>query len=298
MTANLADKTSPEAAISRMDAVDKLDDTAINIAGIERKPRNAADLALAMVVIVAFSSVFIWNGVSSVDFGRHWDEEKLIFAIQKTINSAEIIPGWYNYPSLTYLICLITALTHFPAVSGADWSETVQKLSQYVDSTSFTHLLRAVFAILTASTALFAVLAARAVRAGSLSAAVSAAIVLASFEVFYHARWVAPDPLLMLAGAMTLATALWAARDQRLPVLLLSATCAGLATAAKYPGGCLLLLPLIVAARGPSFSSRAVCVAGRLHCNLSSGDSRNDCRSLALRSRRPFRDGALPQHRA
>jgi hypothetical protein len=188
------------------------------------------------------------------------DEEKLIFAIQKTINSAEVIPGWYNYHSLTYLICLITALTHFPAASGADWSETVQKLSQYVDSTSFTHLLRAVFAVLTASTALFAVLAARAVRAGSLSAAVSAAIVLASFEVFYHARWIAPDPLLMLAGAMTLASALWAARDQRLPVLLLSATCAGLATAAKYPGGCLLLLPLIVAARGPSFSSRAVCV--------------------------------------
>jgi hypothetical protein len=61
MTANLTDKMSPEAAISRMDSVDKLDDTSINIAGIEHKPRNVAYFALAMVVIVAFSSVFIWN---------------------------------------------------------------------------------------------------------------------------------------------------------------------------------------------------------------------------------------------
>jgi hypothetical protein len=226
--------------------------------------RKSLDEALAVVVLLVFGFVFLWCGISSVNFGVHWDEIFVTTSLHKIINSGILLPDSYNHSSLTYLIALITALTHLPAVAaesgGTSLQNSTQLLTQYIDSISFWHLLRAVFVVLTASTALFVVLSARAVGLGSLPAAVSGAVVLGSLEVFYHARWVVPDTLLMLAAAMTLVTALWAARNQQLLLFLLSAACAGLATAAKYPGGCLLLLPLIAAARNPSFFSRAVCM--------------------------------------
>jgi hypothetical protein len=218
--------------------------------------------ALALVVIFAFAAVFLWCAISAVRFGMHWDEWKIIQGVQATITSGVVLPAGYNWPSLTYLIALITSLANLPAVLGED-SVAVGRaqLAEIVGAPPFTHQLRAVFVVLTAWTGLFVVLAARAVGTSWLAASISGAVVLSSFQIFYHSRWIAPDTLVMLAGAMTLAAALWAARDQRLPPLLLAAAAAGLATAAKYPGGCLLLLPLAAVVPGPAAPTR---VAGVL----------------------------------
>ena len=124
----------------------------------------------------------------------------------------------------------------------------------------FKHQLRAVFAALTASTALFTVVAARALGTSWLAASISGAVVLSSFQVLYHSRWIAPDTLMMAAGAMTLGATLWATRDCRVLPLIMAAVAAGLATAAKYPGGCLLLLPLVAAARSPAPGRRVIAV--------------------------------------
>src|SRR5262249_54250505 len=99
--------------------------------------------------------------------------------------------------------------------------------------------------------------AARAAGTGWLAAVVSGAIVLSSFQVFYHSRWIAPDCLVMLTTAMTIASALWAIRNKRLIPLLLTAMSAGLATAAKYPAGFLLLPPLFAATCASGVLSRA-----------------------------------------
>ena len=168
------------------------------------------------------------------------------------------VAAWYNWPSLTYLISLITSLANLPAVLGEDSAAVARaRLAEIVGAPPFTHELRAVFVVLTAWTGLFVVLAARVVGTSWLAASISGAVVLSSFQIFYHSRWIAPDTLVMLAGAMTLAAALWAARDQQLLPLLLAAVGAGLATAAKYPGGCLLLLPLVAAVPGPAAPTRA-----------------------------------------
>jgi hypothetical protein len=225
------------------------------------------DAVLAVTVLSAFGSVFLWCAVLSVDFGTHWDEGNIIRSVQSTLNTGIILPGWYNYPSLTYLVALSTALAKSPVLIGAEFhllrSAGVRaQLAEYAGSQQFNHLLRIVFAVLTASSAIFVLAAARLAGTSWLSAAVGGAVVLASFQVFYHGRWIAPDTLLMLAGSMTIAAALWAVRDRRLLPLSLAAVSAGLATAAKYPGGCLIILPLIAAMRGSASTHRVVQVLG------------------------------------
>ena len=221
----------------------------------------ALEHALAIIVTIAFAAVFLWCAFSMVRFGRHWDEWKIIQGVQETITSGVVLPAGYNWPSLTYLIALFTSLANLPAVVHAGSIAAAKtQLAHIVGSPSFTHQLRAVFAVLTASTGLFAVLAARAIGTSWLAASISGAVVLSSFQVLYHSRWIAPDSLVMLACAMTLAAALPAARDQRPFPLLLAAVAAGIATAAKYTAGCLLLLPLIAAARGPAALARLTIV--------------------------------------
>src|SRR5262249_54247259 len=180
-----------------------------------------------------------------------------------TITTGVPLPAGYNWPSLTYLIALFTALANIPAVLGASSVAAAKaQLADIVGSPTFTHQLGTVFAVLTSSTGLFAILAARAIGTSWLAASISGAVVLSSFQVLYHSRWIAPDSLVMLAGAMTLAAALRAARDQRRLALLLAAVAAGLATAAKYPAGCLLLPPLSLAARGHVAFARVTVVPG------------------------------------
>jgi hypothetical protein len=212
---------------------------------------------LAIMITIAFAALFLWCAISSVGFGKHWDEWKIIQGVQATITSGVPLPAGYNWPSLTYLIALFTALANLPAVVDAGSVDAAKaQLVDIVGSPAYTYQLRTVFAVLTASTGLFSILAARAIGTSWLAASIGGAVVMSSFQVLYHSRWIAPDSLVMLACAMTLAAALRAARNQQRLPLLLAAVAAGLATAAKYPAGCLLLLPLIAAARGPAALAR------------------------------------------
>ena len=220
--------------------------------------RTLPERSLAIVLVIVFAAVFLFCAISSVHFGTHWDESGIINHVQKMLTSGVLLPGYYVYPSLSYYIGLLTALAHVPDTFGADTLATMQlQLAEIAGSSAFKHQLRTAFAVLTASTALFVILAARAAGTGWLAATVGGAIVLSSFQVFYHSRWIAPDCLVMLTAAMTIASALWAIRNKRLVPLLLTAMSAGLATAAKYPAEILLLLPLFVATCASDVPSRA-----------------------------------------
>jgi hypothetical protein len=240
-----------------------------------RHQRTLPETSLAIVLVIVFAAVFLFCAISSVHFGTHWDESSIINHVQKMLTSGVLLPGYYNYPSLSYYIGLLTALAHAPDTFGADTLAAMQlQLAEIAGSSAFKHQLRAVFAVLTASTALFVILAARAAGTEWLAATVSGAIVLSSFQVFYHSRWIAPDCLVMLTAAMTIASALWAIRDTRLVPLLLTATSAGLATAAKYPAGVLLLLPLFAAtcaSNVPSRVARVLIVFGATYLVVTPG---------------------------
>lgn len=78
-------------------------------------------------------------------------------------------------------------------------------------------------------------------RKDPLEAAVACILVGLSWEVGYHARWIAPDGLVLSLGALTMLCAL------RGTWLTGAAAAAGLACSAKYPAG-LFLVPVLLAA--------------------------------------------------
>ena len=141
--------------------------------------------------------------ISTVRFGRHWDEWKIIEGVQETITSGVVLPAGYNSPSLTYLIALFTSLANLPAVVEAGSVAAAKgQLADIVGSPPFTYQLRAVFAVLTASTGLFAVLAARATGTSWLAASISGAMVLSSFPPVAAATLLALNwPIFLYAAA-------------------------------------------------------------------------------------------------
>jgi 4-amino-4-deoxy-L-arabinose transferase-like glycosyltransferase len=210
-----------------------------------------------IAALLPFVVIFVWLGLAGVRFGDHWDEYRIVDSVRDSIKSGILLPGWYNYPSLTYAIAMSTAIAQVPTLHGVHGiAAAAAQLAEIVESPDFSFKLRSVFVILTASIAVFATSAAQRLGLGRLGAAVAGAVVLSSFQVLYHARWIAPDCLAALAAAATLAASLRALRDERDSSLLIAAALAGLAAAAKYPAGLVLLLPIAAAwrrgARGTS----------------------------------------------
>jgi hypothetical protein len=71
--------------------------------------------ARAIIITIAFARLILCYAISTVCFGRHWDEGKIIEGVQ--ITSSVLLPGVSNWPSLTYLVARFTPLANLPASS-------------------------------------------------------------------------------------------------------------------------------------------------------------------------------------
>ena len=58
-----------------------------------------------LTCMIAFSSFYI--GFTGRNFGSHWDEWKLHSAVDNSEYYGVYQPGWYNYPSVSYWVCLV-----------------------------------------------------------------------------------------------------------------------------------------------------------------------------------------------
>lgn len=187
-----------------------------------------------------------WTGFRGIDFGWHWDERKLLAAAARAYDEKVPLPHWYNYPSLSFDVILAAMLPESvgalsaAAASGGDDGATDGTPSSLLRT-------RAVFMTLTLLTGLVAFGAAHAAGVGSWLAAFAAALTLSSWELGYHARWIAPDGLAMTFSALSLALLLAAQRRSaaRQRWVLGAAAAAALAAGAKYPAG-LSLVPVLV----------------------------------------------------
>ena len=83
------------------------------------------------------------SGLSGIDFGCHWDEQKLISSIVKTGRRSLLLPGWYNYPSVCYDIVLLGLL---PDIMQ-NMSIAGPLLEEAAESHSFKIRLRALFSV-------------------------------------------------------------------------------------------------------------------------------------------------------
>lgn len=204
-----------------------------------------------------FFFVFVlvgWLGVTSVDFGVHWDENKLIGSLQDTARGGEWIPRWYHYPSMCYDIGMLVVVGSALRDRTLNRSEGLGGyLPRIAGDGRFRHDLRRVFFLLSSLAGLGTYLLARRLTGCSWSALFAGSLLLSSWEYMYHSRWVAPDAILATIVIWTL-LAQQILREKRSSSsrrgwVVIASVLAGMCIGTKYPGG-IVVLPMIVAIEG------------------------------------------------
>ncbi|MFC1878739.1 ArnT family glycosyltransferase [Chloroflexota bacterium] len=186
-----------------------------------------------------------------LDFGYHWDEKLQFGLVQDSLESGILLPGWYKYPSITYWFSFLGTLPHavltWPQVGG-NWQALVAHLINVTKTDAYLLQVRTIFLLVSALSLVWVYLQPLTWGRSWLEGLVAAAALGFSWEVAYHARWIAPDSVLMQFGALTILCATLAIRQPQHRFWLYgSALAAGLACSTKYPGG-LLVVPALIAA--------------------------------------------------
>jgi hypothetical protein len=204
-------------------------------------PRSRLVPLLALIPFLFVLTLAWW----SVDFGYHWDEDhNKINAVAYSLDHGfTLLPDGYTYPGVNYWLTLGTLLPEIwqtTRQSGPDVAAYKQTLTPFIHSPAFHYRLRRVYAFVAALTGVWIFLAIL-VWGGTARAALFGSLLFASsFEVLYHARWIAPDPVLMQFGALTLLFLALAWKRHSVPALYAAAAAAGLACGSKYPGALLM----------------------------------------------------------
>ncbi len=237
---------------------------------VDHPPRRPwAAWAIVATVVVAF----VGTGLRGLDFGRHWDEPLLLTSLKASLDNRLLLPtgicnydvpvlkgGDYEYPTFLYWVLVGSAAPELltdPAGLGPP-------STAFVQTRAFGLRVRRNCLLLSSLAIVWTYAAARRVARRPVVAAAAAAAVGTSWEVAYHARYIATDAILMQWAALCLAlclTAVTTAGGGRRRWLLAAAVVAGLATGTKYPGG-LLAVPVGAAAwagrdrRWPAFAAK------------------------------------------
>lgn len=222
--------------------------------------RQAAP-ALALIGVI---SVFLVTGLMGLDFGFHWDEPRSLLAIGRPLKTGTILPGAYVYPSMIFDIGTVALAPEsipffwhhaqrppsyaalYAPIAPANEAASIEA---FVQSKTFLLRLRTIFLAITALSGLWLYAAVRASGRSGWEGALAVAVLLTSWEVAYHARWVAPDMLVMQFTALYLLLLIIALRSPSRSLLWLRfcAIAAALACGSKYPSGVLLLPTLFCA---------------------------------------------------
>ena len=217
---------------------------------------RAERLAVAMLIVLVGTALL--TGFVGIDYGPHWDEGYVTEELSRSYRNGLFLPRRYNYPSVTYDIALAGSLPYL-AVRASQlagqmnigWGAAFLQARASIDSHDFLLYTRAVFLLLSAGlTPLWTFLLIRSWGRGRWEALLGAAILASSWELAYHARWIAPDAILMQFGVLAMwltFEALRAASENRGAWLMAAAASAALACGSKYFGG-IFLLPVLAAA--------------------------------------------------
>ena len=212
-----------------------------------RKHISLSPFILLLVVLIYVGVL----GVISIDFGNHWDEGRIINTVKASYKDEVIIPMWYNYPSITFDIALITSAPKALYIFLNKNKESAKKeIKEYILSPCYKFLLRYEFFLLAIASGLFIYFLAGRLSENKWIGLFAALTLITSPELIYHARWVAPDAILMFFLSCSLASQyqiFTAKRNrQRHFWIVISSILAGLCVGAKYPGG-LIIFPLLIA---------------------------------------------------
>ena len=217
---------------------------------MKKVPAHAYLSVPALVFVVALTASWI-----GLDFGDHWDETNMFTSrVYKSVLAKHLLPGTYAYGSLGYDIAVASLLPDTVGYFFSDVSRPKnntplrQHLARIIVTKSYLLRLRAIYAFLSFFAIFWIYFTVRKWRGAPLEAGLAAAIYGLSWELSYHSRWVAIDPLLTQFGALTMMlVVIYLKSDKPLRWLYFAAISAGFACGTKIPGG-LFLLPVILAA--------------------------------------------------
>lgn len=196
-------------------------------------------IGLILLGLVLFFAA--WTGYNGINFGSHWDEWKVIDSARESFTIGLFLPHWYQYPSMSYNLAILSMIAsriqHWGQISETIATE-LQNSPQYLVMAT-----RIGFLLTTLLSCIWVYLLTWRWTKKWPAALFAAALLASSWEVAYHARWIAPDGLLMQAGILTMLAVIQAFLSEKkaLNWLVLAALFAGLACGSKYPGGIFLL---------------------------------------------------------
>lgn len=207
---------------------------------------------LGLAPVLGVVLLFVVTGLRGLDFGRHWDEDIQRRAVMRAVTRDTLLPGFYKYPSVSFALSVAAATPKLVAETHAndDGLSSVlltdnDAVVKYVQSDAYKLRARALFLLASALAILWIAIAARSSGASWLGALFAAALLGGSWELAYHARWIAPDTVMVQFTALCLAALLAARNSPRAAGLCcVAALAAGLAAGTKYPGGLLLFAVL------------------------------------------------------
>ena len=195
----------------------------------------------------------LYTGVIGTDFRSHWDERKLFKSIRESIPEGSVLPGWYNYPSMIYDLTVLSESPEILSLYLSDRStfrDNMEKQLVGDDLRKLTLRARTVFLVIASLSALWTYLLVYVWTKQWPQALLSSAILVSSWEYAYHARWIAPDAILMQFGILTILLVFLALRSsgrRKFIWLIAAAVSAGLACGTKYFGG-IFLVPVFLGA--------------------------------------------------
>jgi hypothetical protein len=169
---------------------------------------------------------FAWNVYAALDFGTHWDEPFLASSVAHTAQTGEFLPLYYNYPSAAYWLGTAASL---PAVLRGDEAA--------ITGPEGLLTMRVAFALVFCVAVVMTYGLAYVVRRNVWVALSAAGVFALSWEVVYHARWIAPDGLVVLAVPLTTLLCWQAITTQDHRWLYMAAVAGGLAVGSKYNAG-------------------------------------------------------------
>jgi 4-amino-4-deoxy-L-arabinose transferase-like glycosyltransferase len=213
--------------------------------------RKLRKLAILLPVIVPFILLF-YSGLWGIDFGWHWDEDRFFVMIENTIKTGNFTPDRYTKPSLTYWLSLSATIPHLIGALqqvGFERKIIIDHLLVVIKSKVFLFQIRQIFLFVSSFTVIWVYIAEIILKRTVVEALLAAALLGFSWELAYHARWMAQDAILMQFGALTLLLVISSVRSKsniRWVFLVMGSIAAGLGMGTKYPGG-LLILPVLIA---------------------------------------------------
>jgi hypothetical protein len=206
--------------------------------------------------LACLMALFVGTGIAAVDFGdEHWDEPTNVKQLLWAFEHRQPFPRYYYYGTTLMAVLAVVAVPDL-LVHGLD------EAPRFLMGKSYRLRARAALIALSSLVIWATWLLARALGRPPSERLFAAALVATSWQLGFHARFIAPDGLLAAMTTLVMALVAWSRKRPRL--LEMAAIVVGIAAGAKYTAGLLLFVVVaeaLVASRGASLSQRARRVA-------------------------------------